>query len=367
MIKLTYLDRQHKYIHSKLLKNYKKTLINNSFILGEDVNNFEILFSKFCDVKYAAGVGNGLDALRLSLMALGVGEGDEVIVPSNSFIATATAVSLVNAKPIFVDCTDNYRINIEHAKQLITRRTKAIIPVHLFGMPENMIEIIKFSKVYNLLIIEDCSQAHGAKFMGRSVGTFGEFGTFSFYPTKNLGAQGDGGAVISNNKQNIEKIKILRNYGSNKKNNYKFVGLNSRLDSLQAGILSTKLKFLDKWNKDRWAIAQIYLNELSGIKNFLLPEIDSRNVECVWHLFVVRCKDGNRNKLIEFLKRKKIMVGIHYPVPIHKAKVYRYKSQAVLRNSEKISKEILSLPMDPFLKKEEAFKVVNAIKEFYSL
>lgn len=363
LINFTYLDRQHEALKLEFKADYASVLKDNTLILGDEVTKFECLFAEYCGVKYAAGVGNGLDALTLSLMALGVGPGDEVLVPSNSFIATAIAVSHVNAKPIFIDCDNNYKVDINSAKKFITKKTKAIIPVHLFGNPENISQIMAFAKEFNLFVIEDCAQAHGAKYNGKRVGSFGDIGAFSFYPTKNLGAHGDGGIVVCNNKKYMNKVRMLRNYGSANKIDYNYLGMNSRLDSFQAKILTTKLKYLDRWNGKREKLAHLYLEGLKDIEAIVLPEISKKNI-CVWHLFVIRCKNVKRNKLLNFLSKNGVMCGIHYAKPLHKAKIYVEQSLE-LKVSEKISSEVLSLPMDPFLKENEALRVIELIKEFY--
>jgi len=363
-IGLVALDRENKYLQKNLSNALNKTMQDNNFILGEAVTRFEHDFSQYCQTKYAVGVGNGLDALSIALQTLGVGVGDEVIVPANSFIASALAVSIVGAKPIFADCNEeNFLIDIERLSTYVTLKTKAIIPVHLHGMPVDMEKMMVFAKKNNLFVVEDCAQAHGATFKGKKVGSFGDISAFSFYPTKNLGCLGDGGCLTTNNKKLMEKAKALRNYGSNGNKKFEIIGKNSRLDSLQATFLSIKLTHLDLWNSKRDELSKKYCSMLRGVKELILPYSEV-NATAVWHLYVVRCADGSRDKLQKYLKKHKIQTGIHYDTSIDNTKAYMQTTDCEI--SKKNARKILSLPMHPFIKKSEVEFVCNTIKKFYS-
>lgn len=313
-------ESMHKEIEDEVQKKFMQIYHKNDFVLGEEVDNFENEFKTFCNTKYCASCGNGLDALVLALKANDIGDGDEVIVPINTFIATALAISYVGAKPVFVDVnTKNFNIDTSLVENHITNKTKAIIPVHLYGTPADMDEIIKISKQYSIKVIEDCAQAHGAIYNGKHVGSFADAAAFSFYPGKNLGALGDAGAVVTNKKHIYEKIIALRNYGSIKKYHHYYKGVNSRLDEIQAAVLRIKLKYLIKWNNERTRVARKYINE---IKNpfITVPNI-FENMKQVWHLFVIRSK--SRDNLKQHLHDIGIDTQIHYPIPIHLQECYK--------------------------------------------
>ena len=322
-----------------------QSVINNSwYILGEELESFESLFAEYNGSKYCVGVGNGLDALMLSLKACGIGKGDEVIVPSNTFIATALAVSYVGAKVVLVDAdNDTYGIDVIKISDAITDRTKAIIPVHLYGNPCNMEEVMSIAKSHDLTVIEDCAQAHGAGYKGKKVGTFGCAGAFSFYPGKNLGAMGDAGAVVTDEKEIAEKIRALGNYGSDYKYHHVYKGCNSRLDEMQAAILSVKLKVLDKTNENRRHIAKRYCEEIDN------PLIEVTNYEImkdsVWHIFPVRCHE--RDRLEKYLLDNGIHTNKHYPIPIHLQPCYRELgySEGDFPVAEMLAETELSLPL----------------------
>lgn len=333
------------------------------YILGKEVQNFEEDFAKYCGAKYCIGVGNGLDALMLSLKALGIGVNDEVIVPANSFIATALAVTYVGAKPVFVDADiNNFNINIENIESAITPKTKAIIPVHLYGQPCDMDKIVEIAEKYKLYVVEDCAQAHGAKYKGKKIGTYGIIAGFSFYPGKNLGALGDAGAVVTNDEDLAKKVRMYSNYGSDYKYHHIFQGNNSRLDELQAAFLSEKLKCLDKINENRRKIAMKYL---SGIKNdaIILPTV-MKDAEHVWHVFAVRCKE--RDCLGKWLFDNGIITNKHYPIPIHLQECYKdlgYKKGDFIK-AEEISETELSLPLYYGMNNEEIEYVIDTVNTF---
>jgi dTDP-4-amino-4,6-dideoxygalactose transaminase len=347
-----------KEIHDSL-----KTVINSGqFILGDHLEKFEFKYANFCNAKFCVGTANGLEALQLSLLAAGVGEGDEVIVPAHTFIATWLAVSHVNAIPIPIEPDyTTYNIDTKLIEEKISKKTKAIIPVHLYGHPADLEPIIKIAKKYNLIVIEDASQAHGAIYNNQIIGSHGHMVTWSFYPGKNLGAYGDAGAITTNYKKYADKLKMLRNYGSNKKYINNIIGLNSRLDPIQASILSVKLKYLKKSNIRRQIIANKYIHGLSDFKNILPIQLE--NVSHVWHLFVIRHK--LRNKLKLELQKKGISSLIHYPVPPHLQKAYKNLNikKGSLPITEKNHREVLSLPIDPFMSNDEVNYVIESTKK----
>lgn len=354
------LNYMHDEIKDELLKSVNRVLESNWFIEGKECENFEKNFAKYCGAKYCVGVGNGLDGLSLSLRALGVGVGDEVIIPSHTFIATALAVSNVGATPILVEPNEYYTIDYKKIEEKITDKTKVIIVVHLYGQCCQMDQIMKIAKKYNLKVLEDAAQAQGATFKTKKAGILGDIASFSFYPGKNLGAMGDAGCIVTNNKKLAEKVRNLGNYGSKIKYSHIEKGVNSRLDEMQATILSIKLKHLDKWNNERNRIAKIYLKQISN-PLIELPKIDDNNFH-IWHQFIIRTK--YRDELQKYLEDKGIKTLIHYPIPIHKQKAYKELNKLNLPVCEKISKEILSLPIYYGLKDEEIYYISNALNEF---
>lgn len=361
-----------KFLNLKKINNtYKKEIdvaigkVFNSgwYILGKEVGKFEESFAKFCGVNYAIGVANGLDALVISLRALGIGKGDEVIVPSNTYIATILAISANGAIPVLVEPDEkNLNIDPEKIEAAITSKTKAIMPVHLYGQACDMTRIMKIAKKHKLKIVEDCAQAHGARHNGKRVGTFGDCNGFSFYPGKNLGALGDGGIITTNDKKIADKVRALRNYGSAVKYENLFKGYNSRLDEIQAGILSVKLKHLDSDNNKRRKIAKYYLDNMKN-PEIILPKVtDSKAESHVWHLFVVRCE--NRDELKKYLADNGIETIIHYPIAPHKQNAYAELKNLKLPISERIHKEVLSLPISPVMGINEAKYVVKIINNY---
>lgn len=357
-----FLDLKTPELQDKTYEVAKKVIDSGYYILGPELNRFELDFARYCGVDYAIGVADGLDALVLILKALNIGPGHEVIVPSNTFIATWLAVSAVGAKPIPVE--PNFRFyNIEalEVKKLITEKTKAIMPVHLYGQICKMDELIKLANEYGIHLIEDAAQAHGAIFDKKRAGSFGIAAGFSFYPGKNLGALGDAGAVTTNDSDLASKIRKLRNYGAEKKYHHEFIGTNSRLDEIQASILSLKLNYLEKWNSRRQEIADMYLEGLKGTSDLILPEIQS-SCSSVWHLFVIRHR--KRDLLKKNLADNGIETLIHYPIPAHQSGAYNSDEYKSLLQTEKVSNEILSLPIGPHLSNEQVAYVIDKVRNF---
>jgi len=358
------LKSQYLTIKSEIDKAIAKVIFDTAFIGGKYVAKFEKEFADYCNVKYCVGVGNGTDALTISLKALGIGTGDEVITAANSFIATSEAITATGAKIVFVDChPDYYTIDVSEIEERITEKTKAIIPVHLYGQPAEMDKIIRIAKNYNLYVVEDAAQAHGALYKGKKVGTFGDVACFSFYPGKNLGAYGDGGAIITNNEELAVKCRMLANHGRLEKYLHKIEGYNSRLDGIQAAILSVKLNYLDTWNKKRNLVAEYYLNNLT-LGQIKLPQ-KMRNVRHVYHLFVVQAE--KRDELRKFLKENGISTGIHYPVSLPHQKAYEYLGYRPgdFPISEKLAETILSLPIYPELNESQLDYIISKVESFY--
>jgi len=342
---------------------FERVYANGWYIKGKEDEAFEKAFSEYCGTKYCVGCGNGLDALILSLKALGIGVGDEVIVPSNTYIATALAVTYVGAIPVFAE-PDIRTYNIDPAKieSKITSKSRAVIPVHLYGQPADLEPIMAIAQKYNLRVIEDCAQAHGAVYQEKKIGSFGDIAGFSFYPGKNLGALGDGGAIVTNHKILAEKVCALGNYGSDYKYHHIYQGSNSRLDEMQAAFLSAKLPFLDKMNQDRRRIATRYLNEINN-PQIILPYVMQDTVP-VWHIFAIRCK--RRDELAHFLSEAGIETGRHYPIPIHMQMAYKDLKirQGELPIAEEISATQLSLPVYYGMTEEELDYVIEKINAF---
>ncbi|NRA73981.1 MAG: aminotransferase class I/II-fold pyridoxal phosphate-dependent enzyme [Rickettsiales bacterium] len=359
------LNRCHKDMEFKLQEAFNKEIEKNDFIIGSSVQSFEKEFANYCSVKNAIGCGNGLDALTIALKALGIRYGDEVIIPVNSFIATALAVESCGASPVFVDCSpSSYGLQIDQILKKITSRTKAIIPVHLYGIPVDMDSIMKIAREHNLFVLEDAAQAHGAFYKNKKIGSLGHAAAFSFYPTKNLGALGDAGCVTTNDDSLAKKIRMLCNYGSNKKYIHEIKGVNSRLDSIQAAFLSVKLKFLDNWNQKRCELANIYLKELSNVEGLQLPKF-VYSIKPVWHVFPICVRNSNlREDLIAELKNNGIDTNMHYPIPIHKSNIYCSTEKFPV--AERISKTEISLPIDPFISADEVLYVCKVIIECFN-
>ncbi|MCI8288014.1 MAG: DegT/DnrJ/EryC1/StrS family aminotransferase [Lachnospiraceae bacterium] len=342
---------------------FERVLTRSWYIGGVEDEIFEKTFAEYCGVEYCIGVGNGLDALMLTLKAMGVSEGDEIIIPSNTYIATALAVTYVGATPVFVEPDiRTFNINPELIEAAVNDHTKAIIPVHLYGQACDMEPIMDVAKKYKLYVVEDCAQAHGATYKGQKVGTFGDAAGFSFYPGKNLGALGDAGAVVTNNKELADKIRALGNYGSDYKYHHIYKGNNSRLDELQAAFLTVKLPHLERMNVERRRIAKMYTE---GIRNpgIIIPYV---NPDCipVWHIYGIRCSE--RDALEKYLNDKGISTNKHYPIPMHLQECYRNLniSAGSLPIAEEISSTELSLPVYYGMEEEEIQYVIDVINEF---
>lgn len=337
-----------------------RVLSSGRYILGREVRSFEQEFSSYIGVSYGIGVGNGTEALHLALRACEIGENDEVITVSHTAVATVAAIKMSGAKPVFVDIEPNYfTIDVTQIEDVITPKSKAIIPVHIYGHPADMKSVMAIARKYRLKVIEDCSQAHGAKIKDSFVGSFGDMACFSFYPTKNLGALGDGGIILTNNKELAIKVKLMREYGWEERNVSSFQGFNSRLDEIQAAILRIKLKYLDEDSHKRRLIAKNYNFKLKQ-SDLILPK-KRKDILHVYHLYVVRSK--KRNELENFLKNRNIIPLIHYPTPVHLQPAYLNNSSIVLPETERAAKEILSLPIYPEITNNELKEIIKSIKE----
>ncbi len=358
------LQRQHEELAEEINAAVQSVLTSNAFVLGEEVGAFEDEFAEFCGVKHCVGVGSGLDALTLALRAFDTGPGDEVILPANTFIATALAVTQVGATPVLVDHDpETYNLDPRRLTAAITRRTRAIIPVHLYGQPADMDEIRIIAEEHGLTVLEDACQAHGAFYKGRRCGSLGQAAAFSFHPGKNLGACGDGGAVVTNDDEVADHIRRLRNYGSVVKYHHESRGTNSRLDSIQAAILRVKLRRLETWNDARRRTADLYRVKLADLPT--VPPVTAESRDHVYHLYVIRC--AHRDRLLDHLNGRNVSTGIHYPIPIHRQPAYEDNCVVAgpLSCAESLCGELLSLPMHPYMTPEDVEAVVNSIREFY--
>ena len=367
MSAISYLDlsKMHGPIQDEIVDAIKDVVMSEWYIQGEKCKEFENSFARYCGAKHCIGVGNGLDALRLTLEAYGIGAGDEVIVPANTFIATVLAVSYVGATPVLVDADlDTYNIDISKIREKITEKTRAIIVVHLYGNIVQMDEVMSIAREYDLKVIEDSAQAHGAVYNGKRAGNIGDAAGFSFYPGKNLGALGDGGAVVTNDDELADKVRALANYGSYEKYNHVYKGCNSRLDEMQAAILSVKLKYLEKWNDERKAIAKRYSLEIKN-SNVVLPKVDLENMDShVFHIYPILVQD--RERFIEYMKEEKIGCNIHYPIPIPLQKAYDEYSNEIEQYpvTKKICAEEVSIPLYPGMTEEEINYVISKINNY---
>jgi len=359
------LKAQYESIKEEIDAAIAEVISNTAFIGGPFVKSFESAFAEFCNVKHCVGVGNGTDALFIALKALGIGDGDEVITSANSFIATSEAITMTGAKVVFVDINPTtYNIDVEQIEEKITKNTKAIIPVHLYGQPADMDSILDLAKKHNLKIIEDAAQAHGAVYKGRQIGSIGDMACFSFYPGKNLGAYGDAGAIVTDDEDLAVKVRMIANHGRVEKYNHEIEGTNSRLDGLQAAILEVKLRHLPEWTESRRKNAYLY-NELLKNTNLVTP-IEIADINAVYHLYVVKVKADIRRKFQDYLKTKEISSGIHYPIALPNLKAYEYLgySEGDFPVASRASYEIVSLPMFPELKESQIEYITKAIKEF---
>lgn len=388
------LKAQYELIRDEIASGLQEVLDNTAFAGGPFVDRFEKDFAPFCQCEFAIGVDSGTAALWMALLGLGIGAGDAVIIPVNTFIATAEAVSLTGATPVFVDCDAYYNLDVKKArellegedqtsKRLITKTRKCestksvdqgqltnhesritcIIPVHLYGRPANMDEIMTLAEEYGLAVIEDACQAHGGEYRGRRAGSIGDAGCFSFYPGKNLGAYGEAGAIVTNNAELTAKLRMFRDHGQQKKYYHSIIGWNARMDGFQGVVLATKLKYLDEWTNKRRQNAGLYNELLKGIEGIETPA-ETDHASCVYHLYVIQSDD--RDGLQEYLQESGIGTGIHYPIPLHLQEAYKelgYK-EGDFPTAERAAKRILSLPMYPELTEKQIRYVCDKIKEY---
>ena len=366
LLEIPFLDLRASYIELKeeLDAAYQRVMASGWYILGEEVEAFEREFADFCGVRHCIGVGNGLEALHLILRAYGIGPGDEVIVPTNTYIATWLAVSYAGAVPVPVEPDPRtYNLSSRGIEAAITARTRSVMPVHLYGQPADMDAIVRIAQAHDLKIIEDAAQAHGALYRGRSVGGLGDASGWSFYPSKNLGAFGDAGAITTNDSTLAEKILLLRNYGSRQKYYNEFKGFNSRLDPLQAAFLRVKLRYLNTWNARRCEAAAFYQEMLAGVNDLILPYVPEWAAPC-WHCYVIR--HPTRDALQASLKQSGIGTLIHYPVPPHLSMAYAEQKwkQGSFLITEMIAATALSLPMGPHLTRAEQEHVCQVLRAF---
>lgn len=360
---IPFLDLKAPYLELKdeLDAAYRRVMESGWYILGQEVEAFEEEFAAYCGAKHCVGVGNGLEALHLIIRAMGIGPGDEVIVPSNTYIATWLAVSYAGATPVPVEPDERtYNINPALIEAAITNRTKAILPVHLYGQPADMDAINAIAKRYDLKVIEDAAQAHGARYKGRRAGALGDAAGFSFYPGKNLGAMGDGGAVVTNDTDLATQIRSLRNYGSKVKYHNEVKGFNSRLDELQAALLRVKLAKLDEWNARRRTVSKYYFDSLYSVKGLTVADVPDW-VEPAWHLLVVRC--SNRSDVQNRLTKAGVGTLIHYPIPPHMSQAYKNEFAGVkLRVADDMAATVLSLPIGPHLSVDHIPYIIGSLE-----
>lgn len=366
------LSREYASIKVEIDLAIQRVLDRGHFILGEECESFEKAFAAFCSVKYCVGVASGTDAIALSLMALNIGDGDFVITVPNTAVPTVSAISMVGAEPLFVDIDEKTMLlSVDKLKYMLAalpkeklNRTKAVVPVHLYGMMCQVDEIKEAAGKYNIDVIEDCAQSHGAMYNNKIAGSAGVLGCFSFYPSKNLGCYGDGGCVVTDNEDLYQRLIMLRNYGQKKRYDHKIFGVNSRLDEIQAAILKAKLGYLDEWNNKRIQFGEYYRK---GLKNYPVSfqKVSDRYTKHVYHLLVLRC--NRRDELMGFLSKNGIQSLIHYPMPIYLQDAYKYLGlkEGSCPVAENTCKEILSVPLYPYLKEEELNRIINTVKRFF--
>lgn len=359
------LKAQLPQIRSEIEERLSKIIDNTAFVCGEEVREFEETFSKLHGVKYAVGLSSGTDGNHLALLCCGIGKGDEVIVPVNTFIATVEAVSYTGAVPVFVDIDERtFNIDVNKIEDKITSRTKAVNPVHLFGQPADLMPIKKTAKKYNLLVIEDAAQAHTAEYGGKKIGSIGEIASWSFYPGKNLGAWGEAGAITTSNHRMYQKSGKLRDHGSERKYYHDLIGYNYRMSEFQAAVLNVKMKYIREWTEMRRRNAEIYNSMLDAIEQVVTP-LELEGVKHVYHLYVIRAK--NRQKLQMYLGEKGIGTGLHYPIPLHLTQAYSYLGykKGDFPVAEKLAQAVLSLPMYAELTEDQIEYVCENIRAFY--
>jgi len=366
-IPLVDLKVQYESIKRDIDANIAAVINQTAFIGGTFVKKFEEEFARYCGVEHCVGVANGTDAIYVALRTLGIGPGDEVITAANTFIATAEAIKSAGAQVVFVDINPTtYGIDVERIEEKITPRTKAIIPVHLYGQPADMGPILALAKKHGLKVVGDGAQAHGAQYKGQPIARLADITCFSFYPGKNLGAYGDAGALVTDNQEWAAKARMFANHGRSKKYDHDFEGINSRLDGIQAAVLSAKLPHLDRWTESRRTNAYKYNEALQGLK--LVTPQEMNDVKAVYHLYVVRVPNGDRDKLLDFLKANGVDAGVHYPIALPYMNAYRYlnHSEADFPEALKASGQILSLPMFPELTDEQRDIVTHEVRRFFS-
>lgn len=364
------LSAQHHKIYNEIDDRITDIMTSNGFILGKHVEEFEKNFAELQGAKYCIGVSSGTDALHVALLALGIGCGDLVVLPVNTFIATAEAVSLCGAEPLFVDCDQYYNIDVKKLREKLGSmdneqlvRLKAIIPVHLYGQPVNMTELMAIAGEFALNVVEDCCQSHLAQWQGRMVGTFGSFGAFSFYPGKNLGAAGEAGALVTNDEDLFLKSRKIRQHGEIKRYHHEVVGHNYRMAAIQGAVLASKLKYLEEWSRKRLENARLYSKLLGEMKSIRIPE-ELNGTSCVYHLYVIQCND--RDGLQRYLQEQGIATGIHYPIPLHMQQAYGYLGyrSGDFPVAEQAAERMVSLPMYPQLNEDQIRYVCNQVRQF---
>lgn len=365
-IPLVDLHAQYQTIKPEIDAAIQRTLDRTAFILGPEAKQFEDHFAEFCNVKHAIGLDSGTAALHLALMALNVGAGDEVITTAHTFVATSEPISLLGARPVFVDIDPRtYNMDPNKLEAAITPRTRAILPVHLYGQPVELDPILQIGRKHNLPVVEDAAQAHGATYRNRVIGSMGLMSCFSFYPGKNLGAYGDAGALVTNDDELNRKIRMLRDHGRTTKYEHEITGYGYRLDGIQGAILDVKLKHLPAWNAQRRAHADYYTELLSNVDDALVTPYEPSHVKGVYHLYVIRTR--KRDELMQYLKERDIEAGIHYPVPLHLQPVYKNLgyTKGDFPATEQAARDILSLPLYPELSHEQMERVVDTMRDFY--
>ncbi len=361
------LKAQYRQIGTEVRQAMQKVITNTAFAGGTFVEEFEEQYAQFCRCDYAIGVSSGTSALWLALLALDIGPGDEVITVPNSFIATAEAISYSGARPIFIDVDPStYTMDAALLARAITPRTKAIIPVHLYGQPANMDAILKVADAHKVPVVEDACQAHGAEYKGKKAGAIGLAGCFSFYPGKNLGAYGEAGAVVTNDAQIAKMVRMLRDHGQVHKYEHRYIGWNARMDGLQGAVLNIKLKYLEEWNNSRRRNAALYAEQLGDLDYVILPD-EASYAKHIYHVYSVRCK--RRDQLQEYLRENGIASGVHYPVPIHLQEAYDFLglTRGMFPVAERCADQVLSLPMFPELSPEQIGEVCKQIRRFFDV
>jgi dTDP-4-amino-4,6-dideoxygalactose transaminase len=358
------LKAQYQTIASQVDEAMRRVVADADFVLGRDVEMLEREFADFCGAEYAVGLDSGTSALELALRAHGIGEGSEVITVSHTFIATVASISYTGARPVLVDVDrDTYNIDIGKIEEAITHRTRAVVPVHLYGQSADMDPLLAIARKHNLIVIEDACQAHGARYKGKRVGALGDAGCFSFYPGKNLGAYGDAGMVVTNNKETAERIRLLRNYGQPQKYQHVIMGYNRRLDSLQAAVLRVKLQHLDHWNESRQRAARLYVELLEDAEGIRTPYIEEESSHA-YHLYVVQ--HSRRDRLMEYLREQGVATGVHYPTPVHLQPCYEDLGvrSGALPVTEALASRVISLPMFAEITAEQIVYVCEHIRRF---